>query len=423
MAFPRPVLAAMLEAIGESDTLIVGHLETFLVRPLAWDATEIVVASTNRWPDPATIDIDGEEFSVTTKNSTTFTIVERPEVLPSTAIITPGARVVDISREYSDYDTARKQLLVAYATGEYLARIGVNYGVPRPAYHGRALFLTDDQFREYLQVVSFLRAGPLWGIMRVLESIFPPTILTGSVSSSAPQRISFSSPMLPSGLKRGLVRLAGDWSKLHRIIAVDPSGYYIDVLGTDGPTWVAADFDTVVEPPGVSVELLPWDVWEEPHRPGEFFIELYRSNLTGIPWGATYLQGGEEQTSDSTTQVTVDYDINQVLGVYLQADVARDGVNYWNPPPGGSSTFTGKIISGLDTLPSASEPVLVDYGSIDPSTAQLLEDMDVENEPPGTYWPFYLTDYGAILTESGILDIIRALGMLPVVSSSTWWWA
>lgn len=416
MTFPRPIIRALLEAIGESDTLLGGHLETFLRGPLAWDDDEIAVAATERWPDPGLVDIDGEAIEVTTKDATTFTITSRPKALPSTPTASTGARVVDIKREYSDLDIARKQMLTKYATGAYLTAIATNYGVPRPSFKGRPLVLTDDQFRDYLQVVAFLRAGPLWGIMRVLEAMFPATILSAATDEDAPTRLLFGAPLLPGGcFGRGLVRIAEDWSRVHRIIRVDPSGRWLDLSPVDGPTWAAADFDTVANPPGVQVELLPWDVWERADRPGEFFIELYQSKTAVLPWGATYLHGGEEAVSVSTTSVITLYPINQVLGVFLATDPDRTGTNYFT---GGS--FAGQTITLGSALPSPNTAVLVDYGSIDPSTAQLLQDITVENDPAGEYWPFYLTDYAALLTESGVLDIIRALGMLPVVSSCSW---
>jgi hypothetical protein len=162
-----------------------------------------------------------------------------------------------------------------------------------------------------------------------------------------------------------------------------------------------------------------WDVWEEPDRPGEFFILLYESNVATYPWGATYLQGGEEQVSPTATEVLTDGIINQVTGVWLATDELRAGTNYWlvGGDPYTTGSFAGRLITLGTALPAPGTEVLVDYGCIDPSTAQLLLDITEENSPPGTYWPFYLSDYGALLTEAGILDIIRAMGCLPVVST------
>lgn len=409
MALTRYNIQAALEAMGESDTMIAGHLETRLREPLAWDDSVVEVAATNRFPSPTTIAVDGETMDVTTLDGDTFTISERPDVLPSTPTINPGARVVDVGRMYSDLDMARAQMLINYATDKYLTIIGSNHGVPRPSFRGHALTITDERFREYLKVVMYLQAGPRRGIMRVLDALLPPLVLTADTSAGSPQRLDFGAPVLPFALQRSLVRVDG---VIYRILAIDPSREWVDLWHIPGPTWAGAEFGTASD---VEVELLTWDVWEEPAVPGKFWIELY-STSSGQPFGATYMQGGEAQTSDSTTQVTVDHTITQVLGVYLAADTERTGTNYWVE---GVSSFVGSVISGLTPLPSGSEPVLVDYGAIEPSTAQLLQSISDENQPAGAYWPAYLSDYSAIIGDA-VLDIVRALGMIPVVRSLTW---
>jgi hypothetical protein len=413
MALTRHNIQAALEAIGESDTLIAGHLETVLKATLSWDDATIQVASTDRFPNETTIAIDGEEIEVSVGGPTLLLIDDRPDVLPSTPDIGIGARVVDVGRLYSDLDIARAQMLLNTATGPWLSRIAENHGVGIPSFRGKTLFLDDDRFREYLKITCYLQAGPRFGIMRVLQAVFPPMILTGSTDPANPTRITFTGPVLPVGLRRSLVRINEDWSQVYRIQNIDPAGWWVDLWPVAGPTWAAADFDANPYPPGIEVELFMWDVWEEPHDPGRFYIDLYELNLTGFPWGSTYLQGGEERVSSTRDEVITRFPINQVIGVYLATDTLRTGTNYFT---GGS--YAGNLITLGTSLPSPGTAVIVDYGYIDPSTAQLLEDILSENEPPGTYWPFYLTDVGAILKVSGILEIIRAMGMLPVISSS-----
>jgi len=413
----RANLRALLEAIGESDTLIGGSLETILRTPLAWNGATIEVVTTESFPSPTVLALDGEAITVTVLDSDTFTVVSRPLAHPATPIVAPGSRVYDIGRVYSELDIARLQLLVNYATGDYLSHIGENYGVGRPGFRGSPLFLTDDLYREYVKIISFLQAGPRYGIMRVLYAMFPPTILTGTVHATNEVRVTFAGPLLPKHLKRGLIRVGDDY---HRIVSIDPGRTWIDLSNRAGPTWSRAQF-TLGTP--IVVELIPWDIWEEPDEPGRFYIELYQTGIVGLPYGSTYIQGGEAQTSSNNVTVTINDTPTQVLGVWLSTDIERSGTNYYSL----GSSFLGPVLTLATPLPGALTAVLVDYGAVAPGTAQVLEDVtdiagnDIENSPVGTYWPAYLSNYSAYLTESGVLELIRAFGALPVVSDGATW--
>lgn len=346
----RRLLSALLEGIGESDTLVAGHLETILRAPLAWNATELLVAATERFPSPTWLGVGNDRLEVERLDASSWRILQRPGVLPSSPTHEQGARVVDVGRNYSVFDHARRQVLLGYAENRYLTRVGENHGIPRAA-TSEGFTPSDERFRAYLQVVQYLRAGPRWGIQRALAALLAPVVRTATASAATPARLLFDElNRPPRGIGRTLVRVGG---LFYRIRSVSPDRDYIDLDPRGGPAWVGASFETDVL--GAEVELLPWFVYELPWEPGRFYIDLYEVSTDHLPWGAFYLEEG-----------------------------------------------------GL--------------GGVEPSTAQLLEDETVENVPAGEYWPAYLTSYEAVLTESGFLDIVRAMGMLPSVRTVGLWY-
>lgn len=409
LSFPQNILPVILQAIGESDTMIGGQLQTILTKNFFWDDEFFDVAATERWPDAARIRVGSEEMQVSKVSSTRWQVVSRPSVTGSTPPHRSGTQVVDQSREYSAIDLARRQMLTDFAEEEYLDVIARNYGLQRLGFLGTSLNLPDDRFREFIKVAAFLQAGPLWAIMRVVNTLLSPVIVEGTTSAADPQKIDFGFSALPKGFERGLIRINEDWSRTYRVLEIDPALRFVRVWDRPGPTWAGANFDDEV----VSVELFPWDVWERDDEPGRFFLKVIQIRVPGFPFGATYLQGGEEQSSSSPLSVITSFPINQVLGVWLATDPFREGTDFF---AGGS--FVGNSITLGTALPGHPVDVLIDYGSVSPSTAQLLEDETVLNQPTGAYWPAYLSDFAEIFR--GVLEIVRDAGFLPRLESNTW---
>lgn len=432
------VISSVASAISEQDNLFGGFLSTSLTSPLSVldgagaEVTEIKVVSTESFPLKTTIDVDQERIEVTVKDDTTFTITSRPDAPVDGKIHAVGTELSDVGRVYSDLDAARRMLLLRYSTGSYLEAIGDNYGLTRPLTRGVGLSLDDASYRLYIQKLNALAAGPMQAVTVGLSVVLDPTVATATTSSANPVRLDFGSAVLPLGMQRWLVEIDDIY---YRIAQIDSGRTWIDLLPHSGQIWSAANFSDGT----VTVNLIPWDVWEEANKPGNFFVS-FALTRSGSPFGATYLQGGEVAISTTSTSVTVDYDVKHVLGVWLASDTERTGTNYY----GSGSSFAGKVLTLAPTpLPGANTAVIVDYGAIDPGTAQLLADINTRNVPDpsyavgpstepdttvtvggvtessGEYWPAYLWGYETLLRDS-ILEIVRAAGMLPIIEAHSW---
>jgi hypothetical protein len=78
-----------------------------------------------------------------------------------------GTPVIDASGSYSQLDQLRRALLVEYAEGPELDRIGRRLAVIRPRGVG------DETFRRLIQVLAFLPRGTIYGIELVLDALYP----------------------------------------------------------------------------------------------------------------------------------------------------------------------------------------------------------------------------------------------------------
>jgi len=129
--------------------------------------------------------------------------------------------------------------------------------------------------------------------------------------------------------------------------------------------------------------------------------------------GKFFLNGGEPQLANGGgTEVTTDYPINQVLGVYDDDDDTRRGNREGRTNYATTNTFGGSTIT-LDTTVGAADPLIVDYGAF---TAHYLAADETERyAADGEFYP-YLSDPSAIVRC--LLDQVRAAGVRVVVTAT-----
>jgi Tol biopolymer transport system component len=105
--------------------------------------------------------------------------------------------------------------------------------------------------------------------------------------------------------------------------------------------------------------------------------DTYTSRLE-VTYDDTISKNNEAQTSTDANTVTVSHTpVASVSGVWLAADVENLGVNYY--PGGGFDPDTGVLTLGV-ALPSATEPVLVDYTYTKPYTQTLTDSTRVADD-------------------------------------------
>ena len=84
-----------------------------------------------------------------------------------TELAREDSEVVDGSRAYSSLDQLRRALLVEYADGEELDRIGRSYGVTRRR------GMVDEIYRRILKVLCYLDKTTIYAIELVLAALYP----------------------------------------------------------------------------------------------------------------------------------------------------------------------------------------------------------------------------------------------------------
>lgn len=388
------------------------------------------VESTHEWPDAGTVIIQGEVITYATKTATTLDTLTRDDSV--TEVYPEGTPVVLWTRDQTAIERARAGMVVGTAEAEFLDVVGGNLGVPR--YQGAE----DSLYRRMIRALAYLPGKGSPASLDILLDLLldgqgltwgDGTITNGNEISSIIG--GFTARMV--GLR---VRLYDDNEHIYRIAeVVDDNNIVLDTSGST--RWRAADLDNDTP---VTWHVLPWDVHADPWRPGVAVIRVLGPEGTS-PIGFAYLNGGEVQTPDDNTHVTVDGEIRQVLGVWLATDTDRSGLNYAD-----DNNFAGSVITLNTALPGTPD-VIVDYGSVDaptagttgvpgsaygPGTAQLLKDVTWRN-PVGAVeaaaegyavdtgaprYPLYLGD-----RLGYIIDIIRVIvvaGVRPELEFFMW---
>lgn len=84
-----------------------------------------------------------------------------------TALRAEDSEVIDASESYSALNQLRRALLVEYAEGEELDRIGRRYGVTRPR------GLPDEYFRRVLKILPYMAKTTVYSLEILLAALFP----------------------------------------------------------------------------------------------------------------------------------------------------------------------------------------------------------------------------------------------------------
>lgn len=400
-SYPQALYEAVTDAIGTSDTDLGGVPFTFLSANISPTDTVIPVDSTYKFPGPLSpskkIRIGTEVLEYIGQTATSFTVAERP---PNALAYSRGRAVVDASRISSQVDSGRSQITYQTATGAFLRAILRNHGLALP--DGTT---NDDNLRNYGKIASYPPAGPYKFIADVLDVLLNGQVRYGDISGGDTLTLDGSGGGWPTGFDRRLVRVLSpsDNAGLYRIRSV--SGLAATLEPFRGQYHDAAG--ALVDETNRAVELVPWDLWQYPPDLCRFRIDVIKFLSSSGVLGSTFIQGGEEATSTSTTTVDVTYEPTNVLGVYLAGDLDRSGTNFFEP----GGTFAGTTITLGTALPSGSEPVRVDYGAIE-FTGQVLNGPSANGVD---YYPFYLGEPAALIEP--FLDFVRAAGYLPDVST------
>lgn len=164
----QSVIRSLISTVGAAMAEIGGYRITRLRSPALIGDTELSVESTDDFETSGTLYLEDEI-----------------EPIPYTGVVqTPGGQqftgvtgisidhreeseIVEANRQFSKLDLLRRALLVAYADGEDLARIGRRHGVDKP--NG----FSDDIFRNLIQVIAYLERGPIYSLELVLDALFP----------------------------------------------------------------------------------------------------------------------------------------------------------------------------------------------------------------------------------------------------------
>lgn len=400
-AFPEEIYEAVTDAIGTIDTDLGGLHFTFLSANVS--ATDVVfpVDSTYGFPEVNSplkkIRLGNEVLDYISKTDTSFTVAGRVE---NAKAYNRARVVVDASKIASQVDSVRQQLSYKAATGKYLRAILKNHGLVLPD-----AMNADDNLRNYGKKASYPTAGPLKFIAEVLDVLLNGQTRFGDISSGNTITLDGLNGGWPAGFNRRLVRILdpSDNFGLYRIRTI--SGLVATLEPFRGVYYDAAG--ALVDETNRAIELVPWDLYEYPPDLCRFRIDVIRFLASVGIKGSTFIQAGERASATSTTTVDTAHDPINVLGVYLAGDIDRSGTNFFLP--GGS--FLGNTITLGTALPSASEPVIVDYGSI-AFSAQVLNGPSSDGT---TYYPFYLGEPSALIED--YLDFVRAAGFLPDITT------
>ena len=162
-------LRATIEAIGEEIANLMGYRMTRLRAVHAVGAVTLNVESTYGYPASGTLLVQNEKDPVTYAG-----IVQTPTgqqftgCSPLEFAHAEEEEVIDWSRNMSQLDATRRALLVAYAEGADLNRIGRSNVVSRPR-----LMTDDDEYRRLVQVMAWMQKNTVYSLELLLAALFP----------------------------------------------------------------------------------------------------------------------------------------------------------------------------------------------------------------------------------------------------------
>lgn len=166
----RGWLKAMTRAIGQSDDEIGGVRATRLREVASLGDTVLSVDGVHDWPAAGRAAVDGVVYTYSAKTAETLEGIayldEGVEVSGTKQQHREESMVLDISRQYSAIDLARRMLLVEYAEAGYLDVLGRNLGVLR---HPEVA--DDDIFRAVVKALAYNPRGTVYGIQLMLDAL------------------------------------------------------------------------------------------------------------------------------------------------------------------------------------------------------------------------------------------------------------
>jgi len=128
------------------------------------------VETTHDWADSGQIGIDGVRYNYGSKTDTSFDDVsytKNGDYVPGAArqhrIESP---VLDLNRDRSALDRARRAMLVEYAEGDDLNALGRNLGVLRLPF-----LASDEVFRNIVKTLAYNPKGTIYGIQQALTGL------------------------------------------------------------------------------------------------------------------------------------------------------------------------------------------------------------------------------------------------------------
>ena len=166
---PISLTRAIIEALGELFAELGGYRSTRLRFQHPAGATSLGVESSYGMSGTGKILIEGEDNVVRTYSS----IDTNPGLQRILGISPPlnishreNSEVVDITRNWSALDQLRRALLVDYAVGKDLDRLGRGHGVNRPR------GFSDTVYRGLIKAKAYMAKTPIYAIEQVLEAIY-----------------------------------------------------------------------------------------------------------------------------------------------------------------------------------------------------------------------------------------------------------
>lgn len=173
---PKPpgLLRAILDAIHGEDDRIGGVSVSQLTTPLTADETGTInLETTLRFGEvldsagDGQVIVGGEIIYATGRTDTTFTGLSRGLMGSQRKFHPTGTLVYDFAQNRSAVDLVRRALLVRYAQGGDLTTVGRNLGLER------CPNLTDDQWRQVIELVAYMPRQPLLTFSQILDIVYP----------------------------------------------------------------------------------------------------------------------------------------------------------------------------------------------------------------------------------------------------------
>lgn len=168
------LLRAILDAIHGEDDRIAGVSVSQLTTPITEDEDGVInLETTLRFGEfedgvgDGQVIIGGEIIYASGRTDTTFTGLSRGLMGSQRRFHQIGSLVYDFAQNRSAVDHVRRAILVRFAQGTDLTIVGRNLGLDR------CRELTDDQWRQVIELVAYMPRQPLLTFSQILDIVYP----------------------------------------------------------------------------------------------------------------------------------------------------------------------------------------------------------------------------------------------------------